>query len=89
MQLQHVSKLQDPCGRMLLPNLYVRFTVWHCIFFRSDMLVLLTVQFSLSSISLSFTNGGKLTFFLVQHPVEEVMNYHCIPEALFYIQDLS
>lgn len=89
MQLQDVSKLQDACDRMLLPDIYVRFTLWHYIFFRSVMLVLPTVQFSLSSISLSFIDGEKLIFFLVQHPAEEVMNFHCIPETVVYIQDLS
>lgn len=83
------QKLQDACGRMLLRDSYVRFTLWHCIFFRSAMLVLPTVQFSLSSISLLFTDGGKLIFFLVQHLVEEVTNYDRIPETVICVQDLS
>lgn len=59
----------------------IRFAFCCCIFFRSSTLVLLTVRSSLSSISLSFIDGEKLIFSLVQHPVEEVKTYHCIPNS--------
>lgn len=88
MKLQDVSNLQDASGGILLHSICVRFTLWYNLFFRFIMLVLLTVQSSSSSTSQSFTDGGKLIFSLVQHPVVEVMNYHCISEAVFCIHYL-
>lgn len=64
---------------------YAWFILWNYVFSRSTTLVLLTVLFSLSSINLSLISGGKQIFSLVQHPVEEVKNYHCIPETVICV----